>query len=130
VVGARLAKLAPGDSTTVTFAIVAAPSLTQLQAAADAAASSYATLLPTRSTAVAAEFHVYPNPTSGPLRVELPPSFGGANLRVTNALGQAVLSETAIGCSASLDLAGLAPGLYVLRAQGTAGVLSRTFVVR
>ncbi|MDB5234501.1 MAG: hypothetical protein JWR44_1494 [Hymenobacter sp.] len=130
VVGTQLAKLAPGDSITVTFAVLAAPSLAQLQAAADAAAQAYTTLLPVRTTSTAVGFHVYPNPTAGPLRVELPPNFGGASIWVTNALGQAVLRQAVSGNSASLNLTGVAPGLYVLHAQGPAGVLTRTFVIR
>jgi serine protease len=36
-VGTRVARLAPGDSTTVTFAVLVAPTLAQLQASADVA---------------------------------------------------------------------------------------------
>ncbi len=130
VVGARLAALAPGDSTTVTFAVMAATTLLQLQETADAAVLAYSTLLPTRPTALGAGFHVYPNPTTGPLRVALPPKFGLSEVRVLNALGQLVLRQDASGSLLNLSLAGLAPGLYTLRAQGTAGVLTRAVEVR
>lgn len=46
VVGTRLTRLAPGDSTTVAFAVLAAPSLPQLQQAADSAQAAYNALLP------------------------------------------------------------------------------------
>ena len=46
VVGTRLARLAPGDSTTVAFAVLAAPTLSQLQQAADSAQAAYNALLP------------------------------------------------------------------------------------
>jgi hypothetical protein len=46
VVGTSLLKLAPGDSTTIVFAVLAAPTLAQLQLAADSARAAYASLLP------------------------------------------------------------------------------------
>ncbi|WP_310393934.1 S8 family peptidase [Hymenobacter sp.] len=130
VVGTRLAQLAPGDSATVVFAVLAAPTLPQLQAAADAAAQVYATLLPTRPKTAVAGFAVYPNPTAGPLRVELPTGFGLSAVHVFNTLGQQVLRKEAGGASVGVSLAGLAPGLYTLRAQGTSGVLTRAVEVR
>ena len=128
VVGTRLARLAPGDSTTVSFAVLAAPTLAQLQTSADAAVLTYATLLPTRPAALAAGFSVYPNPTSGPLRMELPLKFGLQDVRIFNVLGREVLHQS--GSGTSLSLAGLAPGMYTLRALGTSGVLTKVVVVR
>jgi serine protease len=46
VVGTKLARLAPNDSTTIAFAVLAAPSLAQLQQAADSAQAAYKALLP------------------------------------------------------------------------------------
>jgi len=129
VVGTQLGKLAPGDSITVAFAVLAAPTLAQLQAAADAAFLTYTTLLPNRPTARALDFAVYPNPTTGALRMEVAAAFGLRAVRVGNTLGQVVLRQTANGTTASLSLAGLAPGIYTVRAEGTAGVLTRTVVV-
>ena len=126
VVGTRLARLAPGDSATVAFAVLAAAALPQLQAAADAAAAAYGLLLPARGAAGAAGFAVYPNPSTGLLRVELPPGFGLTGLRVTNALGQVVLRLAATGGAVTVDLSGVSPGLYVLRAQGAGGALVKT----
>ena len=131
VVGTRLAKLAPGDSVMVSFAVLAAPTLAQLQTSADAAAGTYATLLPTRAaTRTAAGFNVFPNPTAGPLDVELPAGFGLAEIWLLNELGQIVLHHEAHGNAVELDLSGLAPGLYAVRARGTGGVLARAVEVR
>lgn len=131
VVGTRVAKLAPGDSTTVTFALLAAPTLPHLEAAADAAALAFATLLPTRPAGrLAASFHVYPNPTTGPLHVAVPAKFGLREVRISNALGQVVLHREVTGQSLELSLSGLPSGLYTLRAQGTDGSLTRAVVVR
>ena len=130
VVGTRLAHLAPGDSVAVAFAVLAARSLPELQAAADAARLAYATLLPARAPAGAPGFAVYPNPTAGPLRVELPAGFGLTEIQLLNALGQAVLRRAGRGVSAELDLSGLAPGFYTVRALGTGGVLVRGVVRR
>ncbi|MDO7846372.1 S8 family peptidase [Hymenobacter sp. M29] len=130
VVGTRVARLAPGDSTTVTFAVLVAPTLAQLQTSADAAAAAYAVLLPARAGAAVAGFNVFPNPAAGHLRVELPAKFGPCSLWLTNALGQAVLKQTTAGAAADFDLTGLAPGLYVLRAQGADEALVRNVVVR
>jgi serine protease len=130
VVGTRLARLAPGDSVTVAFAVLVAPTLPQLQAAADAAAQTYNTLLPARLATVGAAFSVYPNPTAGPLQVELPPRFGAARVELSNALGQVVLRQAVSTEAFSLSLHGLVPGLYSLRVQGAAGLLHRAVVVR
>ncbi|MCC3155486.1 S8 family peptidase [Hymenobacter sp. BT770] len=130
VVGTRIAKLAPGDSTTVTFALLVSTSLPLLQAAADAALSAYSTLLPTRPAALAEGFNVFPNPTSGPLQLELPARFGLVSVHVINALGQVVLAQAGSGNVANLNLAALAPGVYTVRAQGAAGVRTRVVMVR
>ena len=130
VVGTRLAQLAPGDSVTVTFAILAAATLPQLQAAADAAALAYATLLPARPSAPVPGFAVYPNPTVGPLRVEVPAGFGLLEVRVLNALGQLVRRQAVSGRQADANLRGLAPGWYTVQAIGTSGVLRRAIQIQ
>lgn len=128
VVGTRLARLAPGDSAVVAFAVLAARSLPELQAAADAARLTYAALLPTRAVAGAPGFAMHPNPTAGPLRIELPAGFGLREIQLLNALGQTVLRRPSSGTSAELDLSGLAPGFYTVRALGTGGVLAHSVV--
>ncbi|AWM31316.1 serine protease [Hymenobacter nivis] len=130
VVGTRLAQLAPGDSVLITFAVLAARSLPELQAAADAARLAYATLLPARAPARAPSFAVFPNPTAGPLRVELPTGFGLTEIQLLNSLGQTVLRRLSSGASAELDLSGLAPDFYTIRALGAGGVLARSVVRR
>ncbi|MDQ2770777.1 MAG: S8 family peptidase, partial [Bacteroidota bacterium] len=95
VLGTRLARLAPGDSATMAFAVLAAPTLAQLQASADAAALVYATVLPTRAAAASAGFSVFPNPTTGLLRVELPVDFGLQEIQIRNTLGQLVRRQAA-----------------------------------
>lgn len=129
VVGTRIARLAPGDSTTVAFAVLVAPTLAQLQASADAAASTYATVLPTRLASATPHFNVYPNPTTGLLAVEVPAGFALVNVKVLNTLGQVVLRRLGQN-AAHLDLSGLAPGLYTVRAQGQHEVLTRIVVVQ
>ena len=129
VVGTRLAKLAPGDSTTVAFAVLAAPTLAQLQAAADAATSTYATVLPARLASVTPGFNVYPNPTAGLLRVEVPAGFELTEVQVLNTLGQIVLRQPSRNAF-TLNLSALTAGLYTVRAQGLHGVLTRTVVVQ
>ena len=130
VVGTRLLKLAPGDSTVVTFAMLVAPTLLQLQASADAAVLAYATLLPARPLARAETFHLYPNPTTGPVQLELPPHFGLTEVLVLDALGRQVLRQPAASSQAAISLAGLAPGLYMVRAIGKNRLLTRTVVLR
>ena len=125
VLGTRLTRLAPGDSATVAFAVLVAPTLAQLQASADAAAALYATVLPTQAPAQRGELSVYPNPTTGLLRVEVPADFGLLEVQVRNALGQLVRRQATSGAAAAVSLAGLAPGLYLLRVQGAGSVLSQ-----
>nr|WP_262490215.1 hypothetical protein [Hymenobacter coccineus] len=66
VVGTRLAQLAPGDSVLVTFAVLAARSLPELQAAADASRLTYATLLPARAQPGPQASPPSPTPPPGP----------------------------------------------------------------
>ncbi|SFQ53419.1 S8 family peptidase [Hymenobacter arizonensis] len=130
VVGARLAKLAPGDSATVTFAMMSAPSLLRLQAAADAASRAFAMPLPTKLAVSAPAFSAYPNPTNGPLQLELPEGFGPATVQVLDLTGRPVISLSTRGRQAEANLAGLPPGVYQVRAVGASRVLTRAVVVR
>ena len=130
VVGARLERLAPGDSVVVTFAVLAARTLPALQAAADAAHLTYTTLLPARARAAAPGFAVFPNPTAGALHVQLPAGFELTEIQVLNTLGQVVLRRIGSNVSTELDLTELAPGFYAVRALSTSGVLVRNVVRR
>jgi serine protease len=90
VVGAALGRLAPGDSVVVAFAVLAAPNLAQLQAAADAAQVRYQQVLATRPATAPLSWQVYPNPGRDLLRVQLPAGSTGSTLTLLNALGQPV----------------------------------------
>ena len=83
----------------------------------------------TQAAATALPLHVYPNPTTGPLRVDVPAGFGLRELQVLNATGQLVLRQAASGQQVATVLTGLAPGWYTVRAVGTSSVLTRTLVV-
>lgn len=119
VVSALVPKLAPGDSATVAFAVLVAPTLAELQAAAQAAASTYQQALPTLLAAGPATWQLYPNPTAGRLRVALPVSLGPATAQVLDALGRPVATATLPSGGGEMSLAALAPGLYIVRIVGT-----------
>ncbi len=75
----------------------------------------------------AGELHLYPNPARGTVAVALGSGATTAPLQVLNALGQLVLSRSVLvaGQATQLPLAGLAPGLYVVRC----GALRQRLVV-
>jgi hypothetical protein len=131
VVGAAIGLLAPGDSVTVAFAVLGAASLAELQTAATNAKLFYnTTTLPTREAAAMAQWQVYPNPTAGKLRVEIPREFVGQQLRLLNTLGQCVRQQALRTTSTELDLGDCAAGMYVLQIQSPTNTLSRRVLVR
>jgi hypothetical protein len=77
--------------------------------------------LATRASAAALPMQLYPNPAHASVRVQLPATTNATQLQAAfyNALGQQVRQLTAslAGQAATLDLSGLAPGLYTLRLQ-------------
>jgi len=114
VVSTLVPKLAPGDSATVAFAVLVAPTLGELQVAAQVAASTYQQqALP--PPPVATTWQLYPNPTAGRLRVVLPASLGPATAQVLDALGRTVATASLPSGGGDISLAALAPGLYVVR---------------
>jgi serine protease len=122
-------KLAPGDSATVTFAVLAAPSLAELQAAAQAASSAYqTTVLATASTSQPAGWQVFPNPSRDQVRIQLPAAFGPATVQVFNVQGQLVAQAKMPAEGGTLSLAVLAPGLYMVHASGGGGNLWQRLV--
>ena len=127
VVSSVVASLAPADSVVVTFAVIAAPTLAQLQIAADDAIARYtqSQLLPVRPAVAQVAWQLYPNPTSGQVRVEVPASFGGKRLEVLSTLGQVVKQQALTTSTATLDLQELPAGVYMVRVQGTTGSLTR-----
>lgn len=130
VLGATLPRLAPADSAVVAFAVLAAPTLAQLQAAADAAQTRYNLVLPTRPALAAGAWQLYPNPTTGRVRLEVPASFGGYEVQLLNSLGQTVQQTRFSSNTTTLDASNLPAGLYVVRVRGTAGQLTRQLVVQ
>jgi subtilisin family serine protease len=119
VVSTLVPRLAPGDSATVTFAVLVAPTLASLQAAAQAATAAYQQALPTLPAAAAGAWQLYPNPTAGRLRVALPASLGPATVQVLDALGRPVVTASLPTGGGDLDLTPLARGLYVVRLVGS-----------
>jgi serine protease len=119
VVSTLVPRLAPGDSATVAFAVLAAPSLAELQAAAQAATAAYAQqVLATVAGAASPAWQIYPNPTTGRVRIDRPSAAVGAPVQLFDALGRLVLTAV-LPSSGELDLSSLMPGLYSLRSPGT-----------
>ncbi len=120
VVSTLLTRLAPGDSATIAFAVLAAPTLAELQTAAQAATATYQQVLAARPAAGPAAFwKLYPNPTNDRLQIELPTTLGAVMAQVFDNMGQQVLAAPLRAGGGELRLAGLAPGLYVVRIAGT-----------
>ena len=120
VVSTLVPRLAPGDSATVAFAVVVAPTLAELQTAAQAATAAYQQqVLAALPPATPPTWELYPNPTSGRLHVVLPGSLGPVVAQVLDALGRPVATVALPAGGGELSLATLAPGLYVVRIMGT-----------
>lgn len=125
VVSTLVPRLAPGDSVSVAFALLVAPTLAELQAAAQAAAAAYQQqVLAVAAPPAPAGWQVFPNPTAGRVYVGLPAGLGSAAVQIINALGQVVGMATLPAGGGDVSLAGLARGVYVLRVTG-AGLTQR-----
>jgi len=119
VVSALVPSLAPGDSARVVFAVLAAPSLAELQAAAQAATAAYRQqALAAAAPAARAGWLAYPNPTSGRLHIERPSGAGSSCVQLFGTVGQLVMA-TLLPANGELDLSALPAGLYVVRIPGT-----------
>ncbi|QNE38561.1 S8 family serine peptidase [Hymenobacter sp. NBH84] len=130
LVGAALRALPPGDSTTLTLAVLGASSLPELQAAADDARQRFAQVLPTRPAAPVVTWQAYPNPTTGKLHIEIPPSFSPTDIRLFNQAGTMVLQQAAT-TRTTLDLHAYPAGLYLLQVRSAGGsTLSQRVVVQ
>ncbi|WP_426490938.1 S8 family serine peptidase [Hymenobacter sp. 102] len=116
VTGAVLPYLAPADSVTVAFAVLAAPTLTQLQLAADAAATRYQQVLPVRP-AYSGGLALYPNPTTGLVYLNLPPSFPSATVQLLSLAGQVFHTQTCNASRLVLNLSAYPAGIYLVRVQ-------------
>ncbi|MDO7887929.1 S8 family peptidase [Hymenobacter cheonanensis] len=120
VVSTLVPRLAPGDSATVAFAVLVAPTLPELQAAAQAATAIYQQALATAPAVGASPtWQLYPNPTTGRLHITLPAGLGPATAQVLDALGRPVATAALPGGGGELSLAPLARGLYLVRIVGT-----------
>ncbi len=64
---------------------------------------------------------VVPNPSHGPVRVELPEAIGPATLQVVDAQGRVVRVQRVASGPAVLDLTGQAAGVYAVRVRTEAG---------
>jgi subtilisin family serine protease len=127
VLSTLVPRLAPGDSATVAFAVLAAPTLAELQATAEAATAAYVPLQPLARPA-AGILYVYPNPSTGLVQVVLPADFGAATAQVFNALGQEVARQPLGAAGGELRLDALVVGVYTLRVSGAGGTLVRRLV--
>jgi glucose/arabinose dehydrogenase len=81
----------------------------------------------TRAGASAFSFDLFPNPARREATVRFPAAT--SRLTVRDLLGRAVLTLRPAGPSATLDLAQLAPGSYVVEAQGPTGSATRKLLV-
>jgi len=71
---------------------------------------------------------IFPNPTKDQLNLILPGVRANGVITVLDAQGSVVLEHTTTGTSTALDVARLAPGLYLVRVQEGNMAYSRTFV--
>ncbi len=74
-----------------------------------------ATVLATASATLAAQVLVYPNPAHGSITVRRPATSQSASATLLNSLGQTVRTLVLPTAETTLDLSGLAPGVYSLR---------------
>ncbi|GAB2854803.1 PQQ-dependent sugar dehydrogenase [Hymenobacter ruber] len=77
--------------------------------------------------ATAFAFDLFPNPARRQATVQLPTP--GSRLLVSDLLGRPVYSVQPTGTTATLDLAALRPGTYLVQADGAAGRSTRKLVV-
>jgi len=109
--------------------VLEAPTLAELQAAADAATAAYVPSQPLAAAPAAnTTWQAYPNPSTGLVQVVLPPGFGAATAQVLNALGQEVARQPLGATGGELRLTTLVAGVYTLRISGASGSLVRRLV--
>lgn len=73
---------------------------------------------------------VFPNPAAHTLRIERADAAGDVALTLLDLRGTAVATGQLRAGALSLDVAGIAAGLYVLQAQSAAGTFSQKVVIR
>ncbi|MCW5897630.1 MAG: T9SS type A sorting domain-containing protein [Flavobacteriales bacterium] len=74
---------------------------------------------------------IHPNPSSGPITVDLGTDVAFSHVTITDAQGQLVLvhSRPSTGGTTILDLSHLPPGTYLLSAHGTNGIRNGRVVI-
>ena len=89
--------------------------------------------LATRAAAAPWAAEVWPIPAHGRLHLALPTGSGPATAALLDATGRVLRAEAALVATpegtATLDVSGLSPGLYVLRLRTAAGEQSRRVVL-
>ncbi len=88
-----------------------------------------------RSTGVGAGqggagYCLYPNPASGVVSLEIPAGVSGAELSLTNILGEIVVRQPASSGKNSIRISGLGPGVYTLRVVSAEQSWGSRLVVR
>jgi hypothetical protein len=71
---------------------------------------------------------IYPNPTANRVHIALPDK-GFKEILIYDPQGKLILTKPVSGLAATLDLAGLPAGLYVIKATGGPAVLSSRLIV-
>ena len=88
------------------------------------------TALATAPATPALAFALYPNPTAGTARLELPAAWvGAARVQVLDLTGRLVRAVSFEGRAYALETSGLAPGTYFVRVQAGAAVAVQRLVV-
>ena len=78
-----------------------------------------------------AGMHVFPDPTGGPLTVMIGRAGGSpGTIRLLDLTGRTVMTVPVDNELVDMDLSGLAPGGYLLRLEGPAGVHASTMVIK
>ena len=131
------------DASTGTYTdLTATPSVSLALAPGDAPTGRFALLftaaspLATAPAALAALAAVYPSPAHGTATLVLPQALRGnsaSTVQLLNTLGQVVLTKTVApgsGLTVELPLAGIAAGIYTVRATTEAGLVAKRLVVQ
>ncbi len=137
MISSAVRPLAPQESDTVAFALVAGESLADLKKNAAAALAKYQQLKMGRTVTSAPEpgadaMAVYPNPTQGRVTITLPPALqqSAVTVQLVDNSGQ-VTSQHSFQRKGKLELdySHLAAGLYYLRITSSAGVVTHKLSV-
>lgn len=112
-----------GSYTVVTTSAAGCPSLPS---------APQGVVLAAANPALAAQVRLFPNPTRGEVTLTVPATAGGrdAQVRLLNLLGQVVQTRSAApGTTISLNLVGLATGMYAVQVQLGADTVTKRLVL-